>query len=175
MKYGFISDTHDNLHNTRKACEELIERGIVLAFHLGDIGSSSVLKTMKKFPIKWDIVSGNNDGNIGSFILLQDERMQLHYRGWRTVELDNGINIFITHYPELAEHAVQTGNYTAVFYGHTHLAKTQYITIQNGRDVILANPGEIHGTRTGTPSFGIWDSLKNSFEIIYLEDFRTVR
>ncbi len=170
MKYGFISDTHDNQYNTRKACEILASRGIIEAFHLGDIVSGQPIQIMAEYPsIRWRVILGNNDGNVGGLMELaqQFKTIRVHHKEWQAIALNDTENIFITHYPALAKQAALSGLYKACFYGHDHLKNSEIL--DNG--TLLANPGEIVGTRTGQPSLGIWDSEQNTFEIIDLEDF----
>jgi predicted phosphodiesterase len=88
----------------------------------------------------------------------------------RELELPEG-KIFLAHFPILAENAAASGKYRAAFYGDNHQKKTE--TLQN--KTLLANPGEIAGTKTGQPSFGIWNPDNNSCEIINLSDFRVAK
>ncbi len=170
MKYGFISDTHDNQYNTHRACEILVSRGITEAFHLGDIVSGQPIRIMAEYPsIYWRVILGNNDGNVGGLMKLSQQlkNINLHHKEWQVIALNDTDKIFITHYPVLAEQAALSGKYKACFHGHDHLKNSKML--ENG--TLLANPGEIVGARTGQPSLGIWDSIQNTFEIIDLEDF----
>ncbi len=88
----------------------------------------------------------------------------------RELELLEG-KVFLAHFPILAENAAASGKYRAAFYGDNHQKKVEVLA--NG--TLLANPGEIAGTRTGQPSFGIWNTADNSFEIIHLADFRIAK
>ncbi|MFA6446613.1 MAG: metallophosphoesterase family protein, partial [Candidatus Paceibacterota bacterium] len=88
----------------------------------------------------------------------------------RELDLPEG-KVFLSHFPILAQNAAKSGEYKACFYGDDHM---KYQTIlSNG--TLLANPGEIAGTRTGQPSFGIWDADSNTFEIIDLTDFKVAK
>jgi predicted phosphodiesterase len=118
-------------------------------------------------------VFGNGDGAKVTFITIAlehpDEITASQYE-WQELDVE-GAKVFITHYPDLARIAAETGKYVAVFHGHNHRAQSE--VLENG--TLLANPGEIIGQRTGTPSLGVWDTESNAFDIVYLEDFVVAR
>ncbi|MCA9391632.1 YfcE family phosphodiesterase [candidate division WWE3 bacterium] len=81
------------------------------------------------------------------------------------VELD-GKKIAFCHYPRLAELLAQSGDYDAVFHGHTHKVRNEVV----GR-TLLVNPGSICGIVNAKPaqaSFGVYDTVENNVEIIEL-------
>jgi putative phosphoesterase len=173
MKYAIISDSHDNYYNLAKALEEIKKRGVTVGFHLGDICAPPMLDILaKETSIKWYFVWGNCDG-ARSLMLLRNkgnENFDFAPESHRELELPEG-KIFLAHFPILAENAAASGKYRAAFYGDNHQKKTE--TLQN--KTLLANPGEIAGTKTGQPSFGIWNPDNNSCEIINLSDFRVAK
>ena len=85
------------------------------------------------------------------------------------LEIDNR-KIFITHYPELAEPMAKSGEFDAVFYGHNHDKKMEKVN-----NCLVLNPGEISAHKTGVASFAIYDSDKNTAEIIKLENIITLK
>ncbi len=170
MKYAVISDSHDHFYNLEQAVKIIKERGIANCFHLGDFCAPGFIRAMvahKEF--KWICVWGNVDGAKAQIVLEQksNPNFDIASESFREIEID-GSKIFLVHFPKLAQHAASSGNYRAVFYGDNHEAKAEKL----GNGVLLANPGELSGMKTGKPGFGVWDSERNEMELIYLEDFK---
>lgn len=172
MKYGIVSDSHDNYYNLTKAVEEMRQRGITVGFHLGDICAPPMIDILAKTSIHWYFIWGNCDGARSLMLLRNKNATNLDFapESHRELELPEG-KIFLAHFPILAENAASSGKYKAAFYGDNHQKKVE--TLPNG--TLLANPGEIAGTKTGQPSFGIWNPDDNSFEIVDLADFRVAK
>lgn len=172
MKYGIISDSHDNYYNLTKAVEELERRGITVGFHLGDICAPLMIDILAKSFIHWYLIWGNCDGARSLMLLRNKNAANLDFapESHRELELPEG-KIFLAHFPILSQNAAASGIYKAAFYGDNHQKKMEMLP--NG--ALLANPGEIAGTRTGQPSFGIWNPNENSFEIVDLVDFRVAK
>lgn len=171
MKYAILSDSHDNYYNVSKAIELIKKEGITQAVHLGDFCAPPVFEILsQEKTIKWVCVWGNVDGARALTILryAKAENLEFCPESFRELEIENGKKIFLTHFPLLAQNAAKSGDYIAAFYGDNHLKSSEVLS--NG--TLLANPGEVAGTRTGQPSFGIWDSETNKFEIIDLKDFK---
>ncbi len=167
MKYAFLSDSHDNYENLIKALDKIKELGIKTVFHLGDICAPTVyFDIFKNYTDEMDfvLVFGNNDGEkvVWTKISMEDPKIDMAAGDFREYEIE-GTKIFLTHYPQIAEIAALSKKYKATFHGHTHLAYSKKLD-----GVLLANPGEIAGTKTGKASFGIWDPDNNSFDISYL-------
>ena len=71
-----------------------------------------------------------------------------------------GRRVAVVHYPEFGEPLALSGKYDAVFSGHNHTAEAQMLGA-----TLWANPGEVMG-RYGKPSFGLYDTERNAFEIV---------
>lgn len=173
MKYAVFSDSHDNFYNLEQAMKLVKERGITTCFHLGDFCAPGAVRKMTSYKeLKWFCVWGNNEGAKAQIALEQRDNpnFDVAYESFRELEIE-GKKIFLVHFPELARHAAKSGEYTAVFYGHDH--KLHQEKLDNG--TLLASPGEISGMATGQPTFGIWDSETNEFEIVNLTDFRVTK
>ncbi len=164
MKVAVLSDSHDDMGNLTWALSKAHALGAQKVFHLGDIVSPFMyVSVMSKFEEYFDefvLVFGNNDGDKTQWIKLaqENEKLNMAPGDFREFEID-GEKVFLTHYPEIAELAALSGKYKAVFHGHTHLKRKEYL-----KDSLLANPGELLGRRTGSTSFAIWESKDNSFE-----------
>jgi len=105
-------------------------------------------------------VFGNNDGDV--FLMLaiakQVGNVTFHQPMAR-LEL-GGKRIAVVHYPEFGEALALCGKYNAVFSGHNHTAE-----VQTFGHTLWGNPGEVMG-RFGQPSFGLYDTDNNTFEIV---------
>lgn len=170
MKYAILSDSHDNYYNITKAIEWIKKEGITQAVHLGDFCAPPIFDILTQAEdIHWTCVWGNVDGARAQIILrLRDKKnIEIGSESFTELQTEKG-KVFLTHFPLLAKNAAKSGEYVASFYGDDHLRSTEMLS--NG--VLLANPGEIAGTRTGQPTFGVWDSDMNDFEIIELMDFK---
>ncbi len=80
----------------------------------------------------------------------------------RSVSKKQGGNIF--NWTFLAELLAKSGEYNAVFHGHTHDSKNE--TLANS---LLLNPGAVCGVQKGKPgiaSYAIYDTATNTAEII---------
>lgn len=174
MKYAIFADSHDHYYNVSRAIELAKERGITQGIHLGDFCAPPMFDILaQEKSLHWTCVWGNVDGARAQTILrfAKETNLDIHWESFRELELENGKKIFLAHFPLLAQNAAKSGDYQAAFFGDNHLQSRE--TLPNG--TLLANPGELSGTRTGQPTFGIWDSDTNTFEIIALTDFKVAK
>lgn len=169
MKIAVFSDTHDHISNTARAVDIAKELGITEGLHLGDFTSPPTIQLLAKSGLTWTCVWGNCDGDK----LLPYRRtetlgtMDFADEDFREHEID-GRKLFLTHYPQVARIAALSGEFDAVFHGHNHEAKVETVKANNGKDVLLANPGELCAIKTGKASFGLYEPETNSFEIVWL-------
>lgn len=173
MKYAVLSDSHDNLYNLEQAMKLIKAQGITTCFHLGDFCAPPFVRAMLMYKeIKWICVWGNVDGAKAKMLLehKNNPNFDISDEAFRELGLPEG-KIFLVHFPLLAQNAAKSGDYKAVFYGDNH--KKEVEKLDNG--TLLANPGEIAGTATGQPSFGIWDSQTNEMAIVELKDFKIAK
>lgn len=173
MQYAVLSDSHDHFYNLDQAVKMIKERGIATCFHLGDFCAPPFIRAMVNHAeINWICVWGNVDADKARVLLEHRDTPNLDFAeyNFREYETDSG-KIFLTHFPLLGQIAAKSGLYRAVFYGDNH----QKFAKQLDNGTLLANPGELAGFATGQPSFGIWDSDTNDFEIIDLIDFKTTK
>jgi putative phosphoesterase len=161
MKIAILSDIHDNIWNLEKALNQL--DGVEQLIFLGDFCAPFSLKQIADaFSGPIHCVPGNNDGDM--FLLMKIAAAAgnvTFYQPVGTVKIDDH-PIAFAHYPEIAEGLAATGQYRAVFSGHTH----EFMQQQVG-DTLWVNPGEIMG-RYGQPGFIIYDTDTGGFERVLI-------
>lgn len=166
MQVAVFSDIHDHEDNLYKAIKLVKERNIDFVLGLGDFCYPGITRIFVESHLRFNCVFGNNDGD-KLRIYQESEKSE-----GRVVFADDDFDaltvdkkkVYITHYPAIARPVAKSGDYKAVFYGHDHQAFSQ--VLENG--CLLSNPGELCGLKTGKASFGIWDTLKNEFQHVYL-------
>jgi len=164
MLIGVLSDIHDNLANLRRALEIFKERQVEALIFCGDFCSPIPSRVMAG-EFKGDIhcVFGNGDGD--RFAMLnaahtQYPHLKLH---GEYAELEfGGVKVAVTHYPFYAQALARTGDYRAVFSGHTHEAGEKRFG-----ECLWVNPGDIMGWK-GKPSCAVYDTAANSAELVLL-------
>ena len=163
MRIAVISDTHDNEERTNAIVQEFnqkIKPDAVI--HCGDLISPFILEALNKLKCKVYICFGYQDGGECSFALFEKKGPNIVFstgQGTRFGEIKDEKVAYI-HTPVLAKALASTGDYKAVFYGHTHEAK-----IEKVKDCWLVNPGEILGSEH-KPSYVLYDTKLNKPEII---------
>ncbi len=151
MKFGIVSDTHDNMANFNKIIDFLNAQKITTILHCGDICNQELMDEATKHfngQIYW--VRGNGDYHLDKV----PETLELKLGGKR---------IFMNHYPEISKRAAESGKYDLAFYGHTHRPWEE--TIGKCR---LVNPGEVAGQRY-KPCFATYDTENDRLELKILE------
>lgn len=167
MKIGIISDIHENFHNLLKALEVCEEREVGKIFCLGDLINPGIAKVLSESKIPVFCLWGNNDGDkvmILQFANAPGSNLEMAIHSYAFVE-EGGRKGFITHFDDLARPMAKSGEFDFVFYGHNHEKKIERI-----QDCLIVNPGEVSGQLRGKATFGIYDSEKNSAEIIAIPD-----
>jgi len=166
MKIAILSDSHDHLDNLRAAIAQCEERGLTQGIHLGDFCAPFAVRLLSESKLNWIGVWGNVDGDRLKNTDRAGANVDIGMSDFREVELD-GKKIFLTHYDQIGRIAALSGQYDAVFHGHNHIAAQEVIE-NNGKQTLLANPGEICGWRFGKPSFAVYDTENNAVEHIWL-------
>lgn len=127
---GIISDTHGRLKPS--ALDALA--GVDCIIHAGDIGAPEVLLELEAIaPVT--AVLGNNDRSDAYGPGVTDEA--------RTAI--GGVDVFVTHYPKVAEKAAASGKYGLVVHGHSHVPRDEEL---DGCRII--NPGGAFRPRCGS-------------------------
>jgi hypothetical protein len=164
MLIGIFSDVHDNLENLRKALAIFTERGVQTLIFCGDFCSPIPSREMGGgFAGDIHVVFGNGDGDrfaIANAAKTMYPNLKLH---GEHAELDlDGVKIAVTHYPLYGQALARTGDYAAVFSGHTHVAHQERFG-----DCLWLNPGEVLGWK-GSPSCAIYNTVTHSAEMVSL-------
>ncbi|MFP4205309.1 MAG: YfcE family phosphodiesterase [Spirochaetaceae bacterium] len=161
MKVAVLSDIHDNIWNLERALTDVNERGLEALLFLGDFCAPFTLKQIGDgFSGPVYAVFGNNDGDQYLLSRVADgfDHIAL-YAYLAEIEI-GGRHVALCHYPEIAERLYESAAYDAVFSGHDHTPAVR----QEGR-TLWGNPGEVMG-RFGKPSYGIYDTVSNTFDHI---------
>lgn len=162
MLIGVFSDVHDNLTNLRAMLDAYIARGIQTLIFCGDFCSPIPLREMLTFPGEIHAVFGNGDGDRFTMLKMAANHPQMLLHGeFAELEL-GGVKIAVTHYPFYAQALARTGDYQAVFSGHTHEQHVQYFG-----DCLWLNPGDVMGWK-GRGTYAVYDTDANQAEIITL-------
>ena len=137
-----------NIWNLESALD-LVE-GVDVLLCCGDLCAPFSLKQMQdSFPGPIQVVLGNNDGDPLLLAQVACQREEVHL-DQPLVELElDGRKIAVAHYPQIGRALAASGQYDAVFSGHTHRPRTQRLG-----GTLWANPGEVMG-RVGEPSVGV--------------------
>lgn len=164
MIIGVCSDIHDNLENLRKMMTIYEERQVEAIVFCGDF-CSPIPSRVITAEFKGDIhcVFGNGDGDRFLIAGVAKQNPHLKLYGQHAVVDFDGVKVAATHYPFYANALARTGDYQAVFSGHTHKAN-----IERFGDCLNLNPGEVMGF-TGEASCAVYETVKNEAEIILIK------
>ena len=163
MKIAVMSDSHDHLDNITAAVDTAMKRGAGTLVHCGDMVSPFVVDRLANFGGQVHAVFGNNDGDRFTLSKITERFPNVVLHGHiGTIEAGGGLVAF-THYPEFGRGLAATGEYVAVFSGHTHTARSEDVG-----GVLHLNPGEIMGLLE-KPSMAVWDSGTGEVERIVLD------
>jgi uncharacterized protein len=164
MRLGIFSDVHDDIANLRKALSIFAVRGIDTGLFLGDFCSPIPARVMgAEFAGELHCVFGNGDGDrftLNKISTSEFSNLKLH--GIHAELTFAGVKLAMTHYPLYGQALARTGDYAAVFSGHTH----ECIERRFG-DCLWLNPGAVLGFKQA-PTCAVYDLSQNSAEIISL-------
>lgn len=164
MKIAIISDIHDHFDNLKKALQEIQSQGITTIIGCGDYCAPIIIKEFAKFKGDFHLVFGNVDGDRFMMTkLVYEQAKDIKMYGELGEVGISGRSIAFLHNHILAEGLVATQKYDAVFYGHTHEARSEV----NGR-TLFANPGEVAGI-LNKPSWAVYDTESNGVEFVDID------
>jgi uncharacterized protein len=164
MKVLVISDIHDKKETLLKVLNQSKDLGCSAIIFCGDTSSPETFSSLLADSRPIYAVFGNIEYDMENIEKFTTSAKHISFDSDILIfKLDNR-NIVISHYPEKVEIFAKSGIYDAVFHGHTHKSRAEYL----GK-TLIGNPGEISGHITGKRSFGIYDTSDNRFQIIPIE------
>jgi putative phosphoesterase len=171
MKFGIISDTHDDLLCLKSAIEIFNDSKVSYVIHAGDYVFPGVVKEFRHLNGKLIGVLGNNDGEkLGLLRNFQDIGGELHDE-FCDIKLDH-FNIAVYHGTDskMTEAIISSQLYNLVIHGHTHKKRDDKIG-----DALVLNPGCAHrefpnidGEIETEPSIIIFDTTKIAHKFVRL-------
>lgn len=165
MIIGVFSDIHDNLFFLERALMEFKHHDISTLIFCGDFCSPIAVKSMgENFQGKIHCVYGNGDGDRFAITKLANAEFKniKVYGEYAELEFD-GKNLAVTHYPLYGKALARTGDYHAVFYGHTHVKEYEFYG-----ECLCVNPGEVMGWKKA-PSIFIYNTQDNDGKFYALD------
>lgn len=163
MQIGIFSDVHDHLAHLGAALHRFEERGLTTLIFCGDFCSPIPARHLARFEGTVHGVFGNGDGDRFAIERIAQQgggRLVLH---GEYAELTlGGVPVAVTHYPFYARALARTGDYRAVFSGHTHERHAERFG-----ECLWVNPGEVLGWK-GTPSCAVYDAATHEATFIDL-------
>lgn len=163
MKIGVCSDIHDHIVNLKKMLTIFESRGVNTIIFCGDFCSPIPVREMGDFNGTIHCVFGNGDGDrytMSKIVASSSPNVVLH--GEHAAVAFNGVRIAFTHFPFYAEALARTGEYRAVFFGHTHVRHEEKIG-----DCLWLNPGEVMGWK-GEATCAVYDTVTNCAVVVFL-------
>jgi len=163
MLVGVISDTHDNIVQTKKAVSTFNSLGVEHVLHAGDFISPFMIDSLQELAAPLTGVFGNNDGD--RVLLERKSGMfpSMKITGtFARIEL-GGMRIALLHGNdrELLETLTACGSLDLLVYGHTHRPE-----IRREGSLLIVNPGEVYGHLTGRSTVALIDTVTRSGEIV---------
>jgi putative phosphoesterase len=175
LKIGVISDTHDDIQNTKKAIEIFNTLDVDHVFHAGDYiypGMIALFRELKQ-NTKFYGVRGNNDGEI---IGLVDQFRKLEnaffLNEFGRILIDGKeVGIYHGTNPQLSELLIESQIFEVLILGHTHMKRIEKI----GKTLVL-NPGPLNkgffsSTSDDYPSIIVYDQADIDVGDSNIQDF----
>ena len=161
MEIGIFSDVHDNLSNLDRVLDTFSRRSIDTLIFCGDFCSPIPARVIGGYDGDVHCVFGNGDGDrfaISRWTAENAPRMRLH--GEHAELRIDGSRIAVTHYPLYGQALARTGDYQAVFSGHTHKRHEERFG-----ECLWLNPGEVLGFM-GAPTCAVYDTTIEKAEYV---------
>jgi len=163
MLVGIMSDTHDDIVQTKKAVAKFNHEGVEQVLHAGDFISPFMIDLLKELTAPLTGVSGNNDGDRSLLERKSGVLPSMKITGmFARIEM-GGMRIALLHGNdrELLETLTACGSLDLLVYGHTHRPE-----IRREGSLLILNPGEVYGHLTGRSTVALLDTVKRSAEIV---------
>lgn len=163
MKLLIISDIHDNLHALDQAISFCKTENIETVLFCGDFCSPIPCRMLAQSGLQVHAVFGNGDGDRFAMSGIAANHPNLNLHGeWAELGIMKR-KIALTHYPIYAQALARTGDYDAVFSGHTHEKHRETFG-----DTLWVNPGEIMAWKAQASAF-IYDPATNDGHYVYFD------
>lgn len=156
MTVGVFSDVHDNLPALERVLARFRSEGADTLLFCGDFCSPIPARTMGTYDGVVHCVFGNGDGDRYRILAASGEEARALRLHGEHAELDvAGRRIALTHFPLYGRALARTGDYDAVFSGHTHERHEERLG-----DCLWVNPGEVLGWKGPSTAY-LWDTEGN--------------
>jgi putative phosphoesterase len=165
MLIGIMSDTHDDIVQTKKAVATFNRKKVEHVLHAGDIISPFMIDTLKELRVPLTGVFGNNDGDRALLERKSGQIPSTKISGtFARMDL-GGMRIGLVHGNdrELLDTLISCGSLDLLVYGHTHRPE-----IRKEGALLVVNPGEVYGHLTGRITVALVDTIKRAAEIVDL-------
>jgi putative phosphoesterase len=163
MLVGIMSDTHDDIVQTKKAVSKFNREGVEQVLHAGDFISPFMIDTLKELTAPLTGVFGNNDGDRSLLERKSGVLPSMKITGtFARIEM-GGMRIALLHGNdrELFETLTTCSSLDLLVYGHTHRPE-----IRKEGSLLIVNPGEVYGHLTGRSTVALVDTVKRSAGIV---------
>ena len=163
MLVGVMSDTHDDIVQTKKAVAKFNHEGVEQVLHAGDFISPFMIDTLKELKAPLTGVFGNNDGDRALLERKSGVLPSMKIAGTFARFEMGEMRIALLHgnERELLETLTTCGSLDLLVYGHTHRPE-----IRREGSLLIVNPGEVYGHLTGRSTVALVDTVKRSAEIV---------
>ncbi len=161
-----LSDIHDDIDRLERILADTKDTAEAIIF-CGDLCAPFTAAMLAESGKPVHAVFGNCDEDQAFIIRRSEGAIDWTPIGleFATIEL-GGRRIAVNHYPKLGGLLAASGDYDAVFHGHTHEARNETV----GK-TLLVNPGAVCGIergKRGTASYALYDTETNTARIVEL-------
>jgi uncharacterized protein len=175
MKLGIISDTHDRLDSLPPAITLFKEHDVDAIIHCGDWIAPFTIEFFHQTLGDWTptvySVFGNDEGDIKRIIernALLKNPVKFALKIVMELEFNHRhLAIFHGHDQVILRSLIQSGEYDAVFTGHTHVPRNEVMG-----NTLVFNPGSTSYTQNSQiidqATIGIYDTTTNTAELLTL-------
>ncbi|MHC4295349.1 MAG: metallophosphoesterase family protein [Planctomycetota bacterium] len=166
MKIGLISDSHGRAKRLCAALRELVERGVDVIVHCGDIGGTECIELLADAAPQAYAVTGNMDRGIDALRQVAGDTGVNFATEVLEVPLGDGRSLGVTHGndPRILGELIAAGQFCYICHGHTHRFRDEWM---GGIRVI--NPGALaHPRYPRHPTAAVLDTDTDALQCIDL-------
>lgn len=164
MKLGILSDTHNNVANTRWALDRFRDEGAERLIHCGDLTSPKMVEEFVGWRI--DFVFGNGDNRVEVRAMVQAmlPESTIHEQWSATID---GVRLAAMHgdAEQRLKELIRSGAHQFVFRGHSHQRMDERIGATR-----VINPGSLGGKRPQSRSICVLDLETGDAKFIELKE-----